>query len=177
MNLSELYLFVNPQLKEIKGVFQEQPQDWKKICTFPGLNEDEKSDLSWADLPDDGFVRGERLKEYSCSDDQMEKIKFGIKKRCKDDTMGMYRSGVVFNDFTFSVDPQSLTFANMQNSRYANFLKDDITWRKFSRDEMQTLVTRMNVKFDSIVEKEIQFHELVDKTSTVYELSQLHYGI
>ena len=75
MNLSELYLFVNPQLKEITGIFQEQPQDWKKICTFPGLNEDEKSDLSWADLPDDGFVRGERLKEYSCSDDQMERIK------------------------------------------------------------------------------------------------------
>ena len=91
--------------------------------------------------------------------------------------MGMYRSGVVFNDFRFSVDPQSLTLPNMQNSRYAK-LKDDIKMAgKFSRDEMQTLVTRMNVKFDSIVEKEIQFHELVDKTSTVYELSQLYYGI
>ena len=177
MNLSELYLYVNPRLKEIKGVFQEQPQDYKRVLTFPGLDEDQKSDLGWIGLPDDGFVRGEKLKEYSCSDDQMEKIKFDIKKRCKDDTMGMYRSGVVFNDFIFSVDPQSLTFANMQNSRYANFLKDDVTWHKFSRDEMQTLVTRMNVKFDSIVEKEIQFHELVDKTSTVYELSQLHYGI
>ena len=177
MNLSELYVFVNPQLKEIKGIFQEQPQDSIKICTLPGLEEDQKADLGWANLPEHGFVRGERLKEYSCSDDQMEKIKFDIKKRCNYEIMGLYRSGVVFNDFTFSVDPQSLVFANMQNSRYANFLKDDITWRKFSRDEMQTLVTRMNVKFDSIVEKEIRLHELIDKTSTVYELSQLHYDI
>ncbi len=91
--------------------------------------------------------------------------------------MGMYRSGIVFNDIRFSVDPQSLAFANMQGSRYANFLKDDVTWHKFSRDEMQTLVTRMNVKFDSIVDKEIEFHRLIDKTSTVYELSQLNYGI
>ena len=78
MNLSELYVFVNPQLKEIKGIFQEQPQDYIKICTFPGLEEDQKADLGWANLPEHGFVRGERLKEYSCSDDQMEKIKFDI---------------------------------------------------------------------------------------------------
>ena len=83
MNLSELYLFVNPQLKEIKGVFQEQPQDYKKSAHFLDLDEDQKSDLGWANLPDDGFVRGEKLKEYSCSDDQLEKIKFDIKRRTK----------------------------------------------------------------------------------------------
>ena len=177
MNLSELYVFVNPQLKEIKGVFEEQPQDYKRVCTFPGLSEDKKADLSWIGYPEEGFVRGKRIKDYSCSDDQLNQIKFDIKRRSRDDTMGMYRSGIVFNDIRFSVDPQSLAFANMQSGRYANFLKDDVTWHKFSRDEMQTLVTRMNVKFDSIVDKEIEFHRLIDKTSTVYELSQLNYGI
>jgi hypothetical protein len=177
MNLSEFYLFVNPQLKEIKGTFQEQPQDWKKICTFPGLDEDEKSDLSWADLPNDGFVRGERLKEYSCSDDQLDRIKYDIKKRTKDDTQGMYASGVTFNDIRFPVDPESIMLANVQNNRCANFLKGDVTWYKFSRDEMFQLVEMMNKRFEEIVDVEIKFHRLIDETNTVYELSQLRYGL
>ena len=177
MNLSELYLYVNPRLKEIKGVFQEQPQDYKRVLTFPGLDEDQKSDLGWIGLPDDGFVRGERLKEYSCSDDQLDRIKYDIKRRTKSDTQGMYASGVTFNGIRFPVDPESITLANMQNSRCANFLKGDVTWYKFSRDEMFQLVEMMNKRFEEIVDKEIEFHRLIDETNTVYELSQLYYGI
>jgi hypothetical protein len=177
MNLSELYVYVNPQLKEIKGVFDYQPQDYKRICTFPGLKEDQKEDLSWIGYPDEGFIRGERLKEYSCSDDQLDQIKYDIKKRTKDDTQGMYASGVIFNDIRFSVDPESIVFANMQNSRCANFLKGDVTWYKFSRDEMFQLVQMMNKRFEEIVDKEIEFYRLIDETNTVYKLSQLHYGL
>ena len=65
----------------------------------------------------------------------------------------------------------------MQNSRCANFLKGDVTWYKFSRDEMFQLVEMMNKRFEEIVDKEIEFHRLIDETNTVYELSQLYYGL
>jgi ketol-acid reductoisomerase len=34
MNLSELYIIVDNHQKEIRGVFQKQPENWKNICTF-----------------------------------------------------------------------------------------------------------------------------------------------
>ena len=177
MNLSELYLPVNPQLKEIRGAFQYQPQDYKNICTFPGLEEDKKADLSWAGLPEEGFIRGEKLKDYSCNDAVLNELKFNIKRRIEENIKDLFAKGVVFKNITFPVDPESLSFANMQNKRHADYLKDHVAWHKFSRDEMYDLVGKMNKKFDEIVEIEIEFHRLVDESSTVYELSQLNYDI
>lgn len=177
MNLSELYIIVDNHQREVRGVFQKQPQDWKNICTFPGLSDEEKSDLSWAGHDGVGFVRGESLKNYSCNDGHLEEIKLNIKRMSEEITKDFRDEGVVFEGYRFPIDLESIMFANFQNSRHSNIIKSQNNYHKFDRDRMFSLVEKLNRRFDELLEQEIEFFRQVDECSTVYELSQLSYGI
>ena len=177
MNLSELYIIVDNHQKEIRGVFQKQPENWKNICTFPGLSDEEKSDLSWAGHDGVGFIRGESLKDYSCSDNHLGEVKLNIKRMSSEITKDLRAEGVVFEGYRFAIDLESIVFANFQNNRCVNIIKSQNDYHKFSRDQMFTLVERMNRRFDELLEQEIEFFRQIDECSSVYELSQLSYGI
>lgn len=177
MNLSELYIIVDNHQREVRGVFQKQPQDWKNICTFPALSDEEKSDLSWAGHDGVGFVCGESLKNYSCDDGHLEEIKLNVKRMSEEVTKDLRAEGVVFEGHRFSIDLESIMFANFQNNRYSNIIKSGTDYHKFSRNQMFSLVEKLNRRFDELLDQEIEFFRQIDECSTVYELSKLSYGI
>jgi bisphosphoglycerate-independent phosphoglycerate mutase (AlkP superfamily) len=92
-------------------------------------------------------------------------------------TKDLRDEGVVFEGYRFAIDLESIVFANFQNNRCANIIKSQNDYHKFSRDQMFTLVERMNRRFDELLEQEIEFFRQIDECSSVYELSKLSYGI
>jgi hypothetical protein len=85
--------------------------------------------------------------------------------------------GVVFEGYRFPIDLESIMFANFQNNRHSNIIKSQNNYHKLDRDRMFSLVEKLNRRFDELLEQEIEFFRQVDECSTVYELSQLSYGI
>ena len=124
-----------------------------------------------------GFVRGESLKNYSCNDGHLEEIKLNIKRMSGEIIKDLRAEGVIFEGYRFPVDLESIMFANFQNNRHSNIIKSQNNYHKFSRDQMFSLVEKLNHKFDELLDQEVEFFRQIDECSSVYELSQLNYGI
>ena len=178
MKLSDYFMFVDLNTKKVQGKFQLPPRDWKNISCFYNLSEEEMSDLGWADNPGLGFLRTSKIgPEYTCSEEHLDQVKLNIKRMSEDETKTLLAQGLTHNGMRFSLDKENIMFANFQNNRFSDKLKDiEDKWRIFTRSEMYELVESMNREFDAIIDSEIEFFQSVENCSNVYELSKLSYG-
>jgi pyruvate formate-lyase activating enzyme-like uncharacterized protein len=74
MDLSNFYILVDTETKQIINKIEKLPQNWKNIAGLPGLSDEELCDLEWAGQPNLGWVNihSKKIKEYESSPENLE---------------------------------------------------------------------------------------------------------
>jgi hypothetical protein len=66
MHLTNFYVLVDTETKQIINKIQKLPENWKNIAGLPGLSDEELCDLKWAGQHNYGWINihSEKIKEY-----------------------------------------------------------------------------------------------------------------
>ena len=74
MNLTNFYVLVDTETKEIIDKIQKLPQNWKNIAGLSALSDEELCDLKWAGQHNFGWINihSEKIKEYTSSTENLE---------------------------------------------------------------------------------------------------------
>jgi hypothetical protein len=74
MHLTNFYVLVDTETKQIINKIQKLPENWKNIAGLPGLSDEELCDLKWAGQHNYGWINihSEKIKEYTSSTENLE---------------------------------------------------------------------------------------------------------
>ena len=178
MNLSNFYVLIDTENKEIIDKFQKLPKNWKNIAGLSGLSDEKLEDLKWAGHHNLGWINlsSPKIKDFKMSPENLElnkntlKVLISEQRKEKQDNPIEYKGAKIKTDLKTRY---SLFLIKNSEKQKINF-KCINGYFTFTHKEIVDVYNLIENKIQKYFDDEMKIYQKIDECQSIVDLREIN---
>lgn len=178
MNLSDFYVLVDTENKEVIDKFQKLPQNWKNIAGLPGLSDEKLEDLKWAGHHNLGWINltSSKIKDFKMSPDNLELNKNTLKTLISEQRKEKQDTPIEYKGAKFKTNLKtrySLFLIKNSEKQRINF-KCINGYFTFTHKDIVNVYDILEDRIQKYFDEEMKIHQKIDECQSIMDLIKIN---
>jgi hypothetical protein len=178
MNLSDFYILVDTENKEVIDKFQKLPKNWKNIAGLPGLSDEKLEDLKWAGHHNLGWINlsSPKIKDFKMSPENLELNKNTLKDLISEQRKEQQNNPIEYKGAKFKTNLKtrfSLFLIKSSEKQKINF-KCINGYFAFTHKDIVEVYNIIEDKIQKYFDDEMKLYQKIDECRSILDLTKIN---
>ena len=177
MNLTNFYVLVDTETKEIIDKIQKLPENWKNIAGLSALSDEELCDLKWAGQHNLGWINihSEKIKEYTSLSENLDLNKNTFKFLISELRKEKQSEPIEYNGARLKSNIQTWHLLSLLKEKEKVNYKCINGYFTFTSLQLAEICDKIEQQIQSLFDCEMQIYQQIDACQSISDFLNVTY--